>query len=220
MPDRIGNFYLAGDSVTYDLDAGLQVTCNGQPAHTGTFKTDVDDSTTFLFWESFQWHIIRRGEKFGVRLKDTLHPERMQLATIPGYPVRAKWKKKARFIEARAEDKVSMRNQVDMTLSYPAAGYLEFRHNGKLHRLAALDHGPEWLFVIIADKTTGIETYGGGRYLYVPRPDPNNDLAELDFNKAQNPPCVFTDFATCLLPPGENILPFKVKAGERVYGGH
>ena len=75
------------------------------------------------------------------------------------------------------------------------------------------------LFVLISDKTTGVETYGGGRYMYVPRPNTKGETY-LDFNQAINPPCVFTEFATCLLPPKENALPFKILAGEKMTGSH
>ena len=219
-PGFLGTFHLHGDSVTYSLAPGNHITLEGEPVLKGNFRTDLEDNTTYLYWKSFQWHIIHRGEKYGVRLRDTLHPARMHLTSIPAYPIDAKWNKRAVFIKTDSAATVSMKNQVGMTLEYAVEGYLVFRHRGRQYRLAALDGGPEDLFVLISDRTTGVETYGGGRYLYVPRPKGPDHVTFIDFNKAYNPPCVFTDFATCLLPPPENALPFLLKAGEKDAGHH
>ncbi|MDZ7764717.1 MAG: DUF1684 domain-containing protein [Melioribacteraceae bacterium] len=76
--------------------------------------------------------------------------------------------------------------------------------------------GRKSLFVIFADQTSGVETYGAGRFLYTDGPDSNN-VVILDFNKAYNPPCVFTKYATCPLPPKENQLKVRITAGEKNY---
>jgi uncharacterized protein (DUF1684 family) len=96
---------------------------------------------------------------------------------------------------------------------------LVFEVNGKTHRLdPVLEKGSKQLFIIFGDKTTGKETYGAGRYLYA---DPAGDDGKvvLDFNKAYNPPCAFTQFATCPLPPRQNRLAIRVEAGEKKYAG-
>ncbi len=80
--------------------------------------------------------------------------------------------------------------------------------------LLALDGGENELFIMFEDATTDVETYGGGRYIDMPRPGPDGH-ALLDFNKAYTPPCAYTEFATCLIPPPQNHLPFAVRAGER-----
>ena len=112
-----------------------------------------------------------------------------------------------------------MDNQVGMQIETPLEGILTFSYKGEQYTLHALNGGKEDLFVIIADATTDVETYGGGRYMYPKRADENGKVI-LDFNRAQNPPCVFTDFATCPLPPAENVLSFSVLAGEKVLNGH
>jgi len=101
----------------------------------------------------------------------------------------------------------------------PCPGALLFTIQGKEYRLDPLDEGPgEPFFVIIADETSGGETYGGGRFLYVERPDSAGETI-IDFNKAYNPPCSFTPYATCPLPPDQNRLPIAVRAGEKRYRG-
>jgi hypothetical protein len=91
-----------------------------------------------------------------------------------------------------------------------------FERDGKTHRIDAVDEGGDRLFLIIADQTSGEETYGGGRFMYVNKPDSTGTIL-LDFNKAYNPPCVFTKYATCPLPPLQNYLKLRIEAGEKVY---
>jgi uncharacterized protein (DUF1684 family) len=98
-------------------------------------------------------------------------------------------------------------------------GALVFEVDGKSYRLDAIqEKGSDKLFIIFADKTNGRETYGAGRYLYTSKPDADGKVI-IDFNKSENPPCAFTSFATCPLPPRQNRLPFSVEAGERKYDG-
>jgi uncharacterized protein (DUF1684 family) len=91
-----------------------------------------------------------------------------------------------------------------------------FERDGREHRIEAVDDGSEDLFLIFADRTSGHGSYPAGRYVYVPRPGDDHRVA-IDFNHAYNPPCAFTDFATCPLPPPENRLDLAVEAGERTY---
>ena len=103
-----------------------------------------------------------------------------------------------------------------MSLEYRPEGEPELTIAGKPQRLAVLDGGTDQLFLIFADATSGTETYGGGQYLYLPRPD-ESGMTVVDFNRAYNPPCVFTQYATCLLPPSQNRMEVAVRAGERAY---
>jgi hypothetical protein len=99
-------------------------------------------------------------------------------------------------------------------------GYLKFKFKGKQFTLDPVrEEGSESLFIIMADETSGIETYGGGRFFEAKLPDSENHVI-LDFNKAYNPPCAFTEFATCPLPPDQNKLPIRVTAGEKKHGDH
>ena len=147
-------------------------------------------------------------------MKDTLSPYRQALTTIPSYPLDESFKVSARKIAFNGkEDTVSYRNILDMTITNPVAAYLSFEWQGEEYTLTALEDDDETYFVMINDLTTGEETYGGGRYLYPDRVD-SSGVTILDFNKLINPPCVFTPYATCPLPPEENTLPFAIRAGE------
>ena len=90
--------------------------------------------------------------------------------------------------------------------------------DGKTYTLDPVSEGNEF-FIIFADETNGEETYGAGRFLYTDKPD-STGMVELDFNKAYNPPCAFTKYATCPLPPMQNHLKVRVTAGEKIFGEH
>jgi uncharacterized protein (DUF1684 family) len=106
-----------------------------------------------------------------------------------------------------------------MTDDETSPGALVFEVGGTTYRVdPILEKGETDLFVIISDGTTGKETYGAGRYLYVSPPD-NTGKVVIDFNKAYSPPCAFTNYATCPLPPQQNRLPFSIEAGEKKYAG-
>ena len=97
----------------------------------------------------------------------------------------------------------------------PSPGAVAFQVNGQTYKLDALtEQGEPRLFIIFADQTSGKETYGAGRYLYADPPDAAGHMI-IDFNKSYSPPCAFTRFATCPLPPEQNRLPFRVEAGEK-----
>jgi uncharacterized protein (DUF1684 family) len=96
-------------------------------------------------------------------------------------------------------------------------GALVFEKDGKAYRLEPMSQEGDELFVVFGDATSGHETYGGGRFVYVGMPGPDGKTV-IDFNKAYNPPCVFTEFATCPLPHRDNVLPFRVEAGEKSWG--
>ena len=95
-------------------------------------------------------------------------------------------------------------------------GVVEFQQGGRTHRIEALDEGEGVLFLVFADRTNGHGSYGAGRFLDAPMPDANGNVT-LDFNQARNPPCAFTAFATCPLPPPENRLDLAITAGEKAY---
>ncbi|HSH17421.1 MAG TPA: DUF1684 domain-containing protein, partial [Verrucomicrobiae bacterium] len=103
---------------------------------------------------------------------------------------------------------------------FPSPGAVVFHHAGAEHRLDVVEEaGVDDYFVIFRDQTAGTSTYSSGRFLYVARPDASGRVV-IDFNRAYTPPCAFTAYATCPLPPRQNWLPFPVRAGERAPAGH
>jgi uncharacterized protein (DUF1684 family) len=180
-----------------------------------------EEGPTILKHGSLSLYVIRRGDQLGVRVKDSQSRTRLEFGGLEYFPIDPKWCVEAtfnRFDEPRVVDIPAMSGPAQ-TFSFP--GVLAFSIDGKdFTLLAAAEEGSdENLFIMFSDETSGFETYGAGRQLYTPLPDGNGRVL-LDFNKAYNWPCVFTEFATCPLPPKENILPLRVEAGEKASGHH
>lgn len=159
--------------------------------------------------------VIERGGKYGVRVRDTNSRYRKSFHGIEHYPVEAKWKVTARWHEYTQPKKRVLPTVIEgVNEEYDATGDVEFTLAGKALRLEpVLSDGR--LFFIFRDLTSGKATYPAGRFLYA---DPPKDgTVTLDFNRAYNPPCAFTPFATCPLPLPRNRLPIALETGEKNY---
>jgi uncharacterized protein len=161
--------------------------------------------------------VIDRGGKTGIRLRDPNAETRRDFTGCKWFPAKADWRISAKWIAYRKPKTIAITNILGMTDQEPSPGYAEFTVQGKQFRLEpVIDDGE--LFFMFKDSTSGKSTYGAGRFLYAALP--KADRVELDFNKAHNPPCAFTAFATCPLPPRQNILPVGIEAGEKSYASH
>jgi uncharacterized protein (DUF1684 family) len=163
--------------------------------------------------------VIKRGQKLGLRVKDKNHPARSNFRGLQRFPLRPDFRINARFEPYDPPKTIPILNVLGMIDHMVSPGALIFSLNGRSYRLdPVLEKGSRQLFIIFADKTSGKETYGGGRYVYADPPGPDGNVV-LDFNKAHNPSCAFTKFATCPLPPRQNRLALRVEAGEKKYSG-
>jgi uncharacterized protein (DUF1684 family) len=167
--------------------------------------------------KSLRWFIIKRGNKFGIRLRDLESPFLKEFTGIDTFPIDAKWRVKAKLIKEENK-KIPILDVLGQTNLQDSPGKLVFTIDGNEYSLDALEEG-ESLFIIFADKTNKEETYGAGRFVYTFKPNASGEVY-LDFNKSVNPPCAFTPYATCPLPPKQNSLPIAVIAGEKNYGHH
>lgn len=210
-PDTIGYFGVLGDSVWIEITAGIDVNIQDQQVTQALLAPSENHLLCTL--GRLQWFIIRRGDRFLLRVRDTQHPARQTLTKIPYYPIDKRWCFEASFHLFDSIKILPLPNALDMIVENESRGYLQFEFEGQIYEIVALEEGPE-LFLLFYDQTSGTETYGGGRYMYVDKPDAGEKV-KLDFNKAYSPPCAFTEFATCLLPPPENRFPFAIKAGEK-----
>lgn len=163
---------------------------------------------------SFQ--IIRRGSRFGVRLRDNNSRYRKEFAGLRWYPVDPAWRVKARLVRYPEPRKLRVGSTIGEPQEFDAPGYLEFELQGRRLRLEPAQTGAE-LFILFKDLTSGKTTYPAGRFLYASAA--NDGTVILDFNKAYNPPCAFTPYTTCPLPPKQNHLPAAIEAGEQLYRG-
>lgn len=170
-------------------------------------------------YDSLLWYIIKRGKDFGIRLRDFENPVLTSFDSIDYFPINADWVVKAKWKPYDQPKNVDFQNMVGMTINYPVYGEFLFTINGNGYSLEPLGEPEEdEYFIMFYDNTSGHTTYGSGRYLYVAVPD-ESGYTTIDFNKAYNPPCAFTEFATCLFPHKKNRLPIFVNAGEK-FSGH
>jgi uncharacterized protein (DUF1684 family) len=220
-PPRVaGSFWLENGKVRVAVRPGVEITANGQPVTSLDLKDDNDDNgPTILKFGSLLMNVVKRGDRIGVRVKDTESRTRREFKGLEYYPIDPKWRIEARFEPYQPPKTIPITNVLSMTDDETSPGALAFEVDGKTYRIdPILEKGEKDYFVMIADETTGSETYGAGRYLYVSPPDASGKVI-VDFNKTYSPPCAFTNFATCPLPPRQNRLPFPIEAGEKKYAG-
>ncbi|SFG43577.1 DUF1684 domain-containing protein [Pontibacter chinhatensis] len=211
---QAGSFILDGEVVKLQAGKTADITVNGEPVQQeAVVYTAAMEQPAVMRHGSLKWVVIKRGDKYGVRLWDA---ESEGLRTFEGlerYPVQPEWRLEARLEQPPLPKQIAITNVLGQTSQEPSPGAVVFTINGQEYRLDALEEGEE-LFIIFADKTNGTGTYGAGRYIYMPKPDASGKTY-IDFNKAYTPPCAFTGYATCPLPPKQNILPIAVPAGEK-----
>ena len=213
-PAHAGVFTMKNRKVAVRTAAAM---LKGQaPASGFVLTNDSEGKEDVLEMGSLRMFVIDRGEKTGIRMRDLHSQYRREFTHLRWYPVAEKFRVEARF-EPRPEKTVRIPNIAGTYDEYKANGIVVFRLNGQEHRLEpVLSDGR--LFLIFKDKTAVKTTYGAGRFLYADLPKDGKTV--LDFNKAYNPPCAFTPYATCPLPPKHNHLPVAVEAGELNYGSH
>ncbi|HEV7743560.1 MAG TPA: DUF1684 domain-containing protein [Pyrinomonadaceae bacterium] len=219
-PNIAGSLFLEKGHVRLIAQPRVEITADGKPATTLDLKDDNDDNgPTIVKLGSLLINVIKRGERIGVRVKDTESRTRREFKGLEYYPIDPKWRVEARFEPYQPPKIISITNVLSMTDDEISPGALVFEIDGKSYRIdPILEKGETDFFVMVADETTGKGTYGAGRYLYVKPPDANGKVV-IDFNKAYSPPCAFTNFATCPLPPQQNHLPLRIEAGEKKYAG-
>jgi uncharacterized protein len=213
-----GYFLVEGNVVTLFAGEDAIIRLHGQAVkkavvyHPDSAQAPIQESGPL------RWNIIKRDTKLGIRLRDDdselLHTFKgvERFAVDPQYRVEA-------VLKTADSTKVDITNVLGQTYQRPSPGTLVFTLEGREHKLTPIAEGDgEELFIIFADATSGKETYGGGRFLYVKRPGADGKVL-IDFNKAYNPPCVFTPYATCPLPPERNVLPVAIQAGEKAFEG-
>lgn len=216
-PARIGSFILENGQVRFSAAQGEIIMHGSEVVFEIPLKNDTEGGPTILSSGSLSWLIIKRGGRLGVRLRDSGHPRIDKLQKIDSFPIDPEWRVEAVLERFEKPRMIKVPNVLGTENDSPAPGVLVFEINGKIHRLTPLG-GAGDLFLIFGDETNTVETYGGGRFLPVKQPGENGRTV-IDFNMAVNPPCVFSPFATCPLPPQANQLPIRITAGEKVPHG-
>ena len=218
VPAQVGTIEFHGARAVFTAASGVKVTSEGKPVSKIELKPDVTEHPTILQIGDIRMLLIQRGQKFGMRIRDAHSKALREFKGLVFYPAEANYIVNARFIPDAKPTKVAVPTVLGQDAEMDSVGYVEFTLNGHKERLHALTEGDGELFFIIKDQTAGKGTYPAGRFLYSAMP--KDGKVVLDFNRAHNPPCAWTPYATCPLPPKENYMPVKVEAGEKYQGHH
>ena len=221
LPAAIGTLTRSGGSYTLQPAAGVELTTDAGPI-TGAvpLQSDASGEPTLVRLGAVTFYVIERGDNAAVRIKDAESPVRTGFRGLDYYPLSADWRIQARFEPAPPGTTMPVPNILGTIDNSPSQGTVVFTHDGEEVRLRAIDEGDGRLFLVFGDRTNGKETYGGGRFVYADPPAAGETTVLVDFNQSYNPPCVFTPYATCPLPPAENKLAFRVEAGERLWADY
>ena len=217
-PHIAGVFQLKGSETTVELAAGVAARIAGRPvAGPALLRPDSGDIVEIA---DVTLQVIERGGRYGIRLRDKNAAARREFTGYRWYEVKEDYRVEATWVSHPQPKPLKVPNILGQTESMPSPGYAEFTVSGKLVRLDGVLEDPQstQLWFILRDQTSGKETYGAGRFLYADLPKAGKVV--LDFNKSYSPPCAFTAYATCPLPPPQNWLPVRVEAGELKYGKH
>jgi uncharacterized protein (DUF1684 family) len=207
----VGVFEFRGGKTLLRVAPGLDATVNGKRVTSAELRPDVDVVTA----GRLTMYVIQRGDRYGIRVKDQDSRARREFKGLHWFPVNEAYRVTARFVPYNPPKQIPIPNVLGQVEEMPSPGYVAFKLQGKEYRLDPVAEGSKELFFIFRDLTSSKETYPSGRFLTTDMP--KDGRVVLDFNKAHNPPCAFTPYATCPLPPKQNALQVSIEAGEKRY---
>lgn len=212
---RLGVFTLKSGQVTFTADPSASVSAEGKPVTTYTFTRPGERSA--IVSDGVTIFMLRRGDRVGLRMLDPDSTQRKTFSGLKYFPLDPSYRLSAKFVAYAKLKEVPVPNVLGQLVPMESPGYVEFTLKGHPYRLEPVyeTSAHSDLFFIFKDLTSRTDTYEAGRFLHTPLP--KGDVVDLDFNRAYNPPCAFTEFATCPLPVKENQLQVAIKAGELRY---
>ena len=213
-PDYWGTIEMDGNSLVFIRAAGSNVTVDGATPERAALVADNAGKPTVIRSGSSGFSVIYR-ESYALRVFDNEAPALLNFKGVPNYDIQPDWRIQGRLVKAKPGQTIEIGNVLGQISATPVYGVFEFEREGKRYELIGLgEESSENVWFIFSDRTSGRETYGAGRFLYSEGLPVDGRLV-VDFNKAYNPPCAFSDYATCPLPPQENRLDLAVTAGEK-----
>ena len=217
-PPQLGMLSLGKDgSVSLTIPKGVEVTVDGVPAAGRVpLLSDADGPPTVVGFNrgDASFVVIKRGDRYGLRVRSALARTRTAFPGLDYFDIDPAFRLTARFEPHPPGKTLEIVNMLGMVEPMANPGRVSFEKDGKAYTLEAVDEGDGQLFLIIADRTSGHTTYAASRFLYA-APAGKDGTTVVDFNRAYNPPCAFTSFSTCPMPPPENRLDLAVTAGEK-----
>ena len=214
---KFGQIQFEKGKATLTVESGVEAQSDGNPITAPVALTsDEKGKPTEIRIGTQTFFLIKREERYGIRLKDSNSPARRNFAGLHWFPVDESYKVTARLEPGTETKELKVPNVLGGFFKMKSPGRLTFTFKGQEQSLQAVEEEDGSLFLIFGDQSNETETYKAGRFLYAEKPV--NGETVLDFNKAENPPCAFTPYATCPLPPAGNKLAVAISAGEKAYG--
>ncbi|WP_395683074.1 DUF1684 domain-containing protein [Dokdonella sp.] len=220
-PARLGSITLKDGKATIEIDPKSAATVDGKALASAELLDDSHEKPTTVTFGTASFYLIDRNGKKALRVKDSEAKTRKQFKGIDSFAIDPAWRVEAKFEEFKPAHMLEIPTVLGTVDKMTVPGKVTFTRDGKSYSLLPVLETPDAkeLWFIFADRTSGKETYGAARFLYADLPKDGKLL--IDFNKAYNPPCAFTPYATCPLAPPENRLDLRVTAGEKKYAeGH
>ncbi|WP_083468472.1 DUF1684 domain-containing protein [Stenotrophomonas pictorum] len=218
-PPRMGMVSREGEALWFTPEPGVSLQVDGVPVK-GRIRFHSDDAAepTLIQFDDGKGtlSLIHRGSRYALRVKHADAPARAGFGHLDYWAQDPGWRITARFVPHDAGKSLPIVDITGTTTQQANAGAVEFERDGRTWRLEALGEPGRPLQIIFADRTSGRGSYAAGRYIDLEVPDADSQVV-IDFNRAYNPPCAFTPFATCPLPPPENRMDLLVEAGEKAY---
>jgi uncharacterized protein (DUF1684 family) len=214
-PATLGTLTLDQGRAIFQTAPGTSMTRNGMAFEGGPIHSDSDLHPDTLAAGDLKLILLKRGQRFALRLKDNQSPQRTSFAGLRWYPAREDWRIQGKFVAFPKPTELVLDTIVGESLSTESPGYVSFERDGKEFRLQAIGQKDGRLWFVFRDGTSGRTTHGGARQLYADAP--RAGIVTLDFNKATNLPCAYIRYATCPLAPPQNRLGLAIDAGELTY---
>ena len=212
LASTIGTISVFKDSLVFIATENVEVK-NSQDSIISTCQLQLNEygSSIKLYHNQLNWQVITRSGQYYLRVWDTKNPAIEAFKGFEQFKLNPEFIFEGQFNYYKESKSEIVKSEVDGKRSTNFIGNVTFNYNGETHNLDVGEDG----FTMVGDETTGNETYGGGRYIYLDLPE-NDGLVTLDFNYLYNPPCAYSKFTTCLYPPRQNVLSFKILAGEKI----
>ena len=211
IPPTIGTFRLEDSLYIFKAEEGVNVILNDKIIKSINLELDEFGSSQKLEHNELKFQIITRNNTNYLRVWDELNPEIEAFKGFEHYPLNPEMIFESDFTYYDSAKTEKVKSQLGPMTGTDFIGKITFNYQGKIYSLDVGNSG----FIMVADATTGEQTYGGGRYMYLDLPEKDSKV-QLDFNKLYNPPCSFNEFTTCLYPPQQNNLDFAIDAGEKI----
>lgn len=211
-PECIGHFELLDGTVKLTVNVDAEVKVDDEVIKEAVLQPDMSGSPNVVTIGHLTMVVVERGDMYGIRLWDNSRAERKTFEGRHWYPIQKEYRIEGKYHRYDSPEAFTIHTTIGNDVEQQALGYVSFALDGNECKLLAFESYNSRLSLFFKDLTSGKQTYPSGRFLVADQPE--GDALVVDFNRAYSPPCAFTDYATCPLPPVQNHLKVSVEAGE------